>query len=43
VSTARDHLLLKSERARVVKPQDAAHFSVHYCQAANPAATLSAE
>jgi hypothetical protein len=32
--SAHDHLLLKSDRARVVKPRDAAHFSVRYCQTA---------
>ena len=30
--SAHDHLLLKSGRARVVKPRDTAHFSVRYCQ-----------
>jgi Stealth protein CR2, conserved region 2/Stealth protein CR1, conserved region 1 len=34
--SAHDHLLLKSDRARVVKPRDALHFSVHYCQTASP-------
>ena len=34
--SAHDHLLLKSDRARVVKPRDAAHFSVRYCLKANP-------
>jgi predicted ATPase len=27
--------LLKSDRARVVKPRDAAHFSVRYCETAS--------
>jgi hypothetical protein len=30
--SAHDHMLLKSDRARVVKPRDAAHFSVNYCR-----------
>jgi hypothetical protein len=34
--SAHDHLLLKSDRARVVKPRDSAHFSVRYCQTASP-------
>ena len=34
--SAHDHLLLKSDRARVVKPRDAAHFSVRYCRKARP-------
>ena len=34
--SAHDHLLLKSDRARVVKPRDAAHFSVRYCRKAKP-------
>jgi hypothetical protein len=34
--SAHDHLLLKSDRARVVKPRDAAHFSVRYCLQASP-------
>jgi Stealth protein CR2, conserved region 2/Stealth protein CR1, conserved region 1 len=34
--SAHDHLLLKSDRARVVKPRDTAHFSVRYCLKANP-------
>ena len=34
--SAHDHLLLKSGRARVVKPRDTAHFSVRYCQTASP-------
>ena len=34
--SAHDHLLLKSGRARVVKPRDSAHFSVRYCQTASP-------
>jgi hypothetical protein len=34
--SAHDHLLLKSDRARVVKPLDAAHFSVRYCLKAKP-------
>jgi hypothetical protein len=33
--SAHDHLLLKSDRARVVKPHDAAHFSVRYCETAS--------
>jgi hypothetical protein len=36
--SAHDHLLLKSDRARVVKPADAAHFSVGYCLKAKPEA-----
>jgi hypothetical protein len=36
--SAHDHLLLKSDRARVVKPSDAAHFSVRYCKTASPEA-----
>jgi hypothetical protein len=36
--SAHDHLLLKSDRARVVKPRDAAHFSVRYCLKASPEA-----
>jgi Stealth protein CR2, conserved region 2/Stealth protein CR1, conserved region 1 len=36
--SAHDHLLLKSDRARVLRPRDAAHFSVRYCQTASPAA-----
>ena len=36
--SAHNHLLLKSDRARVVKPRDSAHFSVRYCLAASPAA-----
>jgi hypothetical protein len=34
--SAHDHLLLKSDRARVVEPRDAAHFSVRYCLRASP-------
>ena len=34
--SAHDHLLLKSDRARVVKPSNSAHFSVHYCLTASP-------
>jgi hypothetical protein len=34
--SAHDHLLLKSDRAHVVKPRDAEHFSVRYCQTASP-------
>lgn len=34
--SAHDHLLLNSDRARVVKPRNTAHFSVHYCQTASP-------
>jgi hypothetical protein len=34
--SAHDHLLLKSDQARVVKPRNAAHFSVRYCQTASP-------
>jgi predicted transcriptional regulator len=34
--SAHDHLLLKSGRARVVKPRDAAHLSVRYCLKASP-------
>ena len=34
--SAHDHLLLKSDRARVTKPRDAAHFSVRYCLKASP-------
>jgi Stealth protein CR2, conserved region 2/Stealth protein CR1, conserved region 1 len=36
--SAHDHLLLKSDRARVVKPRDAVHFSVRHCLTASPAA-----
>jgi hypothetical protein len=36
--SAHDHLLLKSDRARVVQPTNWAHFSVHYCQTASPEA-----
>jgi len=34
--SAHNHLLLKSDRARVVKPRDSAHFSVRYCLTASP-------
>ena len=34
--SAHDHLLLNSDRARVVKPRKSAHFSVRYCQTASP-------
>ena len=34
--SAHDHLLLKSDRAQVVKPRDSAHFSVRYCLTASP-------
>jgi hypothetical protein len=33
--SAHDHRLLKSDRARVVKPRNSAHFSVHYCSTAS--------
>jgi hypothetical protein len=36
--SAHDHLLLNSNRARVVKPRNSAHFSVRYCQTASPEA-----
>ena len=36
--SAHDHLLLKSERARVVRPRNTAHFSVRYCLTASPEA-----
>ena len=36
--SAHDHLLLKSGRARVVKPNNSAHFSVRYCLTASPSA-----
>jgi Stealth protein CR2, conserved region 2/Stealth protein CR1, conserved region 1 len=36
--SAHDHLLLKSDRARVIKPSNSAHFSVRYCQDASPKA-----
>jgi hypothetical protein len=36
--SAHDHLLLKSNRARVAKPRNSAHFSVRYCQTARPKA-----
>ena len=36
--SAHDHLLLKSDRARVVQPSNWAHFSVRYCQTASPEA-----
>jgi Stealth protein CR2, conserved region 2/Stealth protein CR1, conserved region 1 len=35
---AHDHLLLKSDRARVLKPSQTAHFSVRYCETASPEA-----
>jgi hypothetical protein len=34
--SAHNHLLLKSDRARVIKSRDAALFSVRYCQTASP-------
>jgi hypothetical protein len=34
--SAHDHLLLKSGRARVVKPRETAHFSVRYCLKTSP-------
>ena len=34
--SAHDHLLLKSDRARVVQPTNWAHFSVRDCQTASP-------
>jgi Stealth protein CR2, conserved region 2/Stealth protein CR1, conserved region 1 len=34
--SAHNHLLLKSDRARVVKPMDSAHFSNRYCLTATP-------
>ena len=34
--SAHDHLLLKSDRARVVKPSNSAHFSVRYCLTGSP-------
>ena len=34
--SAHNHLLLKSDRAQVVKPRDSAHFSVRYCLTASP-------
>jgi hypothetical protein len=34
--SAHNHLLLKSDRAAVVKPRDTAHFSVRYCVTAPP-------
>jgi Stealth protein CR2, conserved region 2/Stealth protein CR1, conserved region 1 len=36
--SAHDHLLLNSDRARVVKPRDAAHFGKRYCLTASPEA-----
>ena len=36
--SAHDHLLLKSDRARVVRPRNTAHFSKRYCQTASPEA-----
>jgi hypothetical protein len=36
--SAHDHLLLKSDRARVVNPRNTAHFSKRYCLTASPAA-----
>jgi hypothetical protein len=36
--SAHDHLLLNSNRARVVKPRSSAHFSVRYCQTTHPKA-----
>jgi Stealth protein CR2, conserved region 2/Stealth protein CR1, conserved region 1 len=34
--SAHNHLLLKSDRARVLKPQNSAHFSNRYCRTASP-------
>jgi hypothetical protein len=34
--SAHDHLLLKSNRAQVVKSHSSAHFSVRYCLSASP-------
>jgi hypothetical protein len=34
--SAHNHLLLKTGRARVMKPQRSAHFSNRYCQTASP-------
>jgi hypothetical protein len=34
--SAHNHLLLKSNRARVLKPQNSAHFSNRYCLTATP-------
>jgi hypothetical protein len=34
--SAHDHLLLKSNRARVVKSYSSAHFSLRYCVSASP-------
>jgi hypothetical protein len=36
--SAHDHLLLKSDRAVMVRPSKSAHFSVRYCQTASPEA-----
>ena len=36
--SAHDHLLLKSDRARVVPPTNWAHFSVRFCRTASPEA-----
>jgi hypothetical protein len=36
--SAHDHLLLNSDRARVMKPRNSAHFSVRYCLTASPEA-----
>ena len=36
--SAHDHLLLKSDRAWVVKPRNSAHFSKRYCYTATPEA-----
>ena len=34
--SAHDHLLLKSDRARVVQPRNTAHFSKRFCLTASP-------
>ena len=34
--SAHDHLLLKSDRARVVRPRNTAHFSKRFCLTASP-------
>jgi hypothetical protein len=34
--SAHNHLLLQSDRARVIESSDSAHFSVRYCLTANP-------
>ena len=40
--SAHNHLLLSTDRARVVKSETSAHFSNHYCVTASPAVARSA-